>query len=116
MASIPFGIEFDRIAPDLPPVLNTAAAAGYDAARRRQTIVSFFLNDFGLGASVDSSGSTATLRTAGIGASHPLPRALPKSPFSSHSGHSAGATGTGLHAPARTSSIDEPTISASAIG
>ena len=42
MASIPFGIEFDRIAPDLPPVLNTAAAAGYDAARRRQTIAFFF--------------------------------------------------------------------------
>jgi hypothetical protein len=49
VASIPFGIEFDRIAPDLPPVLNTAAAAGYDAARRRQTMA--FLNDFGLGAS-----------------------------------------------------------------
>jgi hypothetical protein len=42
VASIPFGIEFDRIAPDLPPVLNTAAAAGYDAARRRQTFAFFF--------------------------------------------------------------------------
>src|SRR5258708_17238797 len=35
MASIPFGIEFDRIAPPVPTI---AAAAEYDAARRRRTI------------------------------------------------------------------------------
>jgi hypothetical protein len=39
MASIPFGIEFDRIA---PPVRTVAAAAEYDAARRRRTIDFFF--------------------------------------------------------------------------
>src|ERR1700730_15569718 len=39
MASIPFGIEFDRIA---PPVRTIAAAAEYDAARRRRTIDFFF--------------------------------------------------------------------------
>ena len=66
MASIPFGIEFDRIAPPVPTI---AAAAEYDAARRRRTIA---LNDFSLGASVDYSGSTATLRTAGIRAELPM--------------------------------------------
>src|ERR1700738_811026 len=39
MASIPFGIEFDRIAPPVPTI---AAAAEYDAARRRRTIDFFF--------------------------------------------------------------------------
>ena len=38
MASIPFGIEFDRIA---LPVLTTTAVTGYDAARRRRR--TFFL-------------------------------------------------------------------------
>src|SRR6266567_3907820 len=36
--------------------------------------------------------------------------------FQSTAGRSGWAAGTGLHAPERTSSIDEPTISASAIG
>jgi hypothetical protein len=40
MASIPFGIEFDRIA---PPVLTTTVVTGYDAARSRRTIDFFFL-------------------------------------------------------------------------
>src|SRR6266481_8947853 len=39
MASIPFGIEFDRIAPPVPTI---AAAAEYDAARSRRTIDFFF--------------------------------------------------------------------------
>src|SRR5467141_3289667 len=39
MASIPFGIEFDRIAPPVPTI---AAATEYDAARRRRTIDFFF--------------------------------------------------------------------------
>src|SRR5712671_1731534 len=39
MASIAFGIEFDRIAPPVPTI---AAAAEYDAARRRRTIDFFF--------------------------------------------------------------------------
>src|ERR1700737_251007 len=39
MASIPFGIEFDHIAPPVPTI---AAAAEYDAARSRRTIDFFF--------------------------------------------------------------------------
>src|SRR6266478_5718913 len=39
MASIPFGIEFDRIAPPVPTIV---AAAEYDAARSRRTIDFFF--------------------------------------------------------------------------
>jgi hypothetical protein len=49
-------------------------------------------------------------RMAAVGASHPLPSVSPKVSFRSHSGHSAGAAGTGLHAPRRpllTDSFDD---------
>jgi hypothetical protein len=76
MASIPFGIEFDRIAPlsRLSPLPQNTTQPG--AGERSIS----FLNDFGPGASVDSSGSTATLRPAGIGAKVPFSGTRAKDP------------------------------------
>src|SRR6266446_10295676 len=86
MASIPFGIEFDRISPPVPTI---AAAAEYDAARSRRTIDFFFerLRPRCIGRLQRLDGDPATGRNRREGAIHwhqgEGPPSHPSEPFRS---------------------------------